>query len=94
MTQTTHATHTPGQAVISNKHPARILFGCGATVAVSDHSLQTEIVRRWNAHDELLAACEEAIDAIDNSTPDEIGANDRAREMLRSAIARAKGGAA
>jgi len=104
------AGHTPGvvQYLIGYDPPNPPDIGCAtfmradtsghvavATVHVYDKEFGSELCRRWNAHDDLLAACEALVDAEDERSAcdsPEAAANVYHKiEAARAVIAKARG---
>ncbi|HUX01715.1 MAG TPA: hypothetical protein VMY35_12125 [Phycisphaerae bacterium] len=73
-----------------SRHDAAIIYdGAVVALAVGDEKTADEMVRRFNAHDDLLAACRMALEILDNCAPR--GKNEGAvGKELRAAIAKAE----
>jgi hypothetical protein len=102
---TGHTPDLPKYLIILGDRPGRIYptddgdtFG-ERVATFLDHgyhpAIAAEIVRRWNAHDDLLAACEALVGAEDERSAcdsPEVAANVyRKIEAARAAVAKARG---
>ena len=104
MTKTTNATHTPETLAVDRNHPTQFCDGAGRPIGsvyteygrrVEAIDTTAELSRRWNAYPDLLAACKEAVDRLDRHAPAPVlEVADDLLPLLRSALAKATGGAA
>lgn len=71
------------------------LFNADGNLVCEIGPIEESVLRRLlaavNAHEELLAACEEALSLIDEFEPEALDGRDEVPGLLRAAIARAKG---
>jgi len=70
---------------------AKVAFHDGLSIVEAEVNA-SELVRRWNAHEGLLAACSQAFDDIELHIESEPGWQETA-DVLRAAIANAQKGA-
>lgn len=95
------AGHTPGLPRVINLCPTtadeqeRMRERAWTDLRNADPTLHAEIVRRWNAHADLVAACEALVTLWDSPEPftgaDALQMIGEATERARAAIAKAGG---